>query len=65
MIKIAILVNKAVELVKTIPILGFNNDIVEVPIADPDPTNSSVIINNTFFIDFCFFIRFVITSETL
>ena len=50
MIKIAILVNKAVELVKTIPILGINNDNVEVSIADPDPTNISVIINNTFFI---------------
>ena len=47
-IKIAILVNKAVELIKTIPILGFTNDIVEVPIADPDPINVSVIINNTF-----------------
>ena len=49
-IKIAILVNKAVEEVNTILILGFDNDIVEVPIADPDPTNNSVIINNTFFL---------------
>ena len=57
-IKIAILVNKAVEEVNTIPILGFNNDIVEVPIADPDPTNISVIINNTFFLfkDLYFFL---------
>ena len=50
MIKIAIDDRTAVELVKTIPILGFNNDIVEVPIADPDPTNISVILNNTFFL---------------
>ena len=35
-IKIAILVNKAVEEVNTIPMLGFCNDIVEVLIADPD-----------------------------
>ena len=57
-INIAILVNKAVELVKTIPILGFTNDIVEVPIADPDPTNISVIINNSFFLSkdfYCFY----------
>ena len=57
-IKIAILVNKAVELVKTIPMLGFNNDIVEVPIADPDPTNISVAFNITFFLfkDLYFFL---------
>ena len=48
-IKLAILVNKAVELVKTTPILGFNNEIVEVPIADPDPTNILVTINKIFF----------------
>ena len=28
--------------------LGLINDIVEVPIADPDPTKISVIINNTY-----------------
>ena len=41
MIRIAIDVNKAVELVNTIPMLGLINDIVEVPIADPDPQNFS------------------------
>ena len=48
-IKIAINVKRAVELVNTIRMLGFNNDIVEIPIADPDPNKFSVIINNTFF----------------
>ena len=38
-IKVAILVNKAVEEINTIPMLGLINDIVEVLIADPDPTN--------------------------
>ena len=47
-IKIARDVNKAVELVNTIPMLGFNIDIVEVVIADPDSNKISVIINNTF-----------------
>ena len=58
MIKIVILVNKTVEEVNTIPILGFSNDIVEVPIADPDATNTSVIFNDTFFLfkDFYFFL---------
>ena len=41
-------VNKAVEPVKTIPMLGFNNDIVVVEIAEPDPL--SVIISKTFFL---------------
>ena len=50
MIKKARDVNKAVEEVNTLPMLGFINEIVEVPIADPDPTNLSVIINNTFFL---------------
>ena len=49
MIKVAIDVRRAIELVKTIPTLGFNNDIVEVPIANPDLTNISVIINITVF----------------
>ena len=49
-IRIAIDVNKAVEPVNTIPILWLNNDVVEVPIADPDPNKFSVIINNTFFL---------------
>ena len=48
-IKIAIDLKKAVELVNTIPILGFLNGHVEVVIADPDPKNISVISNNTFF----------------
>ena len=43
MIKIAQLVNKAVEEVNTIPMLGLINDIVEVLIADPDPIKISVI----------------------
>ena len=47
---IAIEVNKAEELVYTIPMLGFISDIVEVPIAKPDPINIYVIINNTFFL---------------
>ena len=49
MTKIARDVNKAVEEVNTIPMDGFINDIVDVDIADPDPTKISVIINNTFF----------------
>ena len=49
-IKIAILVNKAEELVNTIPMLGVNNDIVDVERADPDPINLSVINNITFFL---------------
>ena len=66
MIRIAILVNKAVEEVNTIPILGFSKDIVEVPIADQDPTKISVIINNTLFLlkiegFILLFIRFIIT----
>ena len=49
MIKIAREVNKAVEEINTIPMLGFINDIVDVEIADPDPIKISVIINNIFF----------------
>ena len=48
-IRIAVDVNKAVELVNTIPMLGLINDIVEVVKADPDPNNISVIINSIFF----------------
>ena len=57
-IKIAILVNKAVEEVDSIPIFEFSNDNVEVPIADPDPNNISVILKNTFFLfnDLYFFL---------
>ena len=36
MIRIAIDVNKAVELVNTVPMLGLINDIVEGLIANPD-----------------------------
>ena len=49
-ISIARDVNKAVEEVNTIPMLGFINDIVDVEIADPDPIKISLIINNTFFL---------------
>ena len=48
-ISIAIDVKRAVALVKTIPMLRFFNDIVEVPIADPDPKKVSVIFNNISF----------------
>ena len=48
-IKIAIDVNKAVGEVNTVPMLEIISDIFEVPIADPDPINISVIFNNTFF----------------
>ena len=50
MIKIARDVNKAVEEVSTIPMLGNINDIVDVEIADPDPIKISVIINEIFFL---------------
>ena len=49
-IKIAILVNKAVLDDTTIPTLGLKFDNVEVVIADPDPNNISVIINKTLFL---------------
>ena len=48
MINIARDVNKAVEEVNTIPMLGFINDIADVDTALPLPTKISVIINNTF-----------------
>ena len=47
--KITIDASRAVELVDTITMPGSINDIVEVIIADLDPNNISVIINNTFF----------------
>ena len=49
-IKIAILVNRAVKEVNTIPMLGLTNDMVDVEIEDPDATKVSVIINNAFFL---------------
>ena len=48
-IKIAKDVNKAVEEVKTIPMLGFINDIDDVEIADLDPFKTSLRINDIFF----------------
>ena len=50
MVIIAIEVNRPEELVNTIPMLGFNIDIVKVVIAEPDPNINSVIINNVFFL---------------
>ena len=43
-IKIAIEVNKAVKGFNDIPMLGSVNELVEVPIADPDPNKSSVTV---------------------
>ena len=42
-------VNRAVEEVNTIPMLGFMSDIVEVVLALPDPIKISVIYKTTFF----------------
>ena len=50
MINIARDVNKAVEDVSTIPMLGFINDIIDIHIALPLPINISVIINKAFFL---------------
>ena len=43
-------VNRAELLVKTTLIIEYMKDIVEVPIADPDPIKISLINNNNFFI---------------
>ena len=43
-------VSKAVELINTIPMLGFINDIVEVVIAEPDPNKISAVFNKSFFL---------------
>ena len=58
MIKIARDVNKAVDEVNIIPMLGFYNDIVDVEIKDPDPIKISVIFNRIFFLfnDLYFFL---------
>ena len=58
--KIAMDVRRAVELVIITRMLGLFNDIVEVLMADLDPNDSSVIINNTFifFNDLYFFLKF-------
>ena len=57
MIKIGRDVNKAVEEVNTIPMLGFIKDIVDVEIADPDPIKISVIINRI-----CFYLKIYVSS---
>ena len=64
MINIARDVNKAVEEVSNIPMLGFINDIVDFEIADPDPIRISVIIINIFFlfIDLHIFLYFSLSA---
>ena len=53
-IKIAIDVNRAVEIVDTLQMLGFINDNVDVAFVHPDPSKISVIINsNLFFLKIC------------
>ena len=44
--------------------LGLIKDIVEVPIADPDPINLSVMINNIFFLckDLYIFLYFSLSA---
>ena len=49
-IKIGILVKRAVLHEIILPAPGLINPIVELPIADPDPIKISVIINNIFFL---------------
>ena len=49
-IKIAIDVSRALELVDTIPMLEIIIDIAEVVLSDPDPNNNSVTLNNNFFL---------------
>ena len=58
MIKVAILVNKAVLLEIIIPTPELIKPHVEQPIADPYPIKFSVIVNNLFFLfsDFYFFL---------
>ena len=58
MIRIAKDVNRPVELVNTIPMLGFFNEIVEIFIADPDHNKISVLNNIIFFLfrDLFFFL---------
>ena len=48
-IKIAIVVIRAVLLVNTIPTIGLSIDNTDVVFADPNPNNISVKINVTFF----------------
>ena len=57
-IKIAILVNRAVLDEITIPAPGLIKAIDELPTADPGTTSISVMINNNFFLfnDFYFFL---------
>ena len=62
-IKIAIDVKRAVEVVKTIPMLEFIIDNVEVVIADPDLNKISMISNNAFLIeDSYFFLSYSLSS---
>ena len=56
-IKIAILVNRAVLLEIIIPAPGLIKPIVDEPTAAADPTSISVIINNSFFL--CKFFYFL------
>ena len=50
-IKTAMDVKSALELVNTIPMLGFLNDSVEIVTAHPDPNEISAKINNFFYLD--------------
>ena len=43
-IRVAIDINKAVELINTIPMLGLNNDFVETFFLDPDPNKKTYVI---------------------
>ena len=49
-VKIALDVNRAVEMVNATPMLGISIDIVEVFTADLDPNKVSLLNNNTFFL---------------
>ena len=49
-ITIANYVRKAVDLINTTKVLEFISDIVEVPMADPNPIKISVTINKNFFL---------------
>ena len=59
MIRIAILVNRAVLVEIKILAPGLIKPIVELSIVDPDPIKTSVINNNNFFLfsDFYFFLK--------
>ena len=61
-VKIALDVKRAVELVNATPLLGISIDNVEVVTADPDPNKISLLNNITFFlfIFLYFFTKFLI-----